>query len=264
MRKILTGVLLLTFFAALLAPAVALAEDLNPVPPQQLPGDQSSKESVFGEVMTVDPTAGELTLKTRDGEVISLAIDGADIQLYGTAIAPGDIAIGQRLGTVGEVIDGVIHPTVPVVIRPDEPSIHHYTGIISETIEGGFAIQDDKAAYAMDLPEYVAIDIVNKLSTLDPSLTGQDGSSLQQDFRRTLGEYIPQEAWKFLSPEASSNIAEQGWGFVPSEAFGQMRGENMGFVPPKAFEVIDPNAFQHMSDEGFKYMPPQAFPYIQS
>ncbi len=40
MRKILTGVLVLTFFVALLVPAVALAEDTNPVPPQQLLRDQ--------------------------------------------------------------------------------------------------------------------------------------------------------------------------------------------------------------------------------
>ena len=69
----------LVFFVGFLAPSVALAQE------------DHSKECIFGEVTIVEPVKGELTLKTDEGEEVSLAIEEARIKLYGPDITVGDI-----------------------------------------------------------------------------------------------------------------------------------------------------------------------------
>ena len=141
--KRLSAVLALVLFVAFLTPSVALAQEgpppVDPPPPAEDPvpmEDVPAKQGVFGEVVEVDPATGQLTLMTKDGEQVSVALGEADLMLHGSSLDPASIEVGQRVGTVGEVKDGVVYPTSPVMVKPTETSFTHQTGAVIQGEDG--------------------------------------------------------------------------------------------------------------------------------
>ncbi len=114
MRKFI-GIFALVLLIMLLSPSLVLAQgaDTGDPPPVQ--------EAFFGEVVGVDPATGEFILLTPGGEEIPVMMAGAG----------ADMQIGQELGAIGTMIDGVLQPTFPIGIRPEEPTFTHMTGIVT-------------------------------------------------------------------------------------------------------------------------------------
>jgi Cu/Ag efflux protein CusF len=103
----------------------------------------SGNEIVYGTVQKVDAAKNQVTIKTDSGDIITLDVNGTNMQYGSQKIDISGIKPGQTLGTYGQK-SGTTMDSLKLTVMPEEPTYKHLTGVVTENDGGGVGMQTSK------------------------------------------------------------------------------------------------------------------------
>jgi Cu/Ag efflux protein CusF len=127
MRKFLLSlaVILSVILILALLPAAAMA---------------ATNEITYGTVQKVDAAKNQVTIKTDAGDIITLDLNGTDMQFASHKIDISAIIPGQTLGTYGQKT-GTTVDCLRLTIIPEAPTYKHLIGVVTDKSGDGVGLQ---------------------------------------------------------------------------------------------------------------------------